>query len=79
MIKRINEVLKSEDVALEVKIRKDVSLTYDLERLAGFSVSFMFEDDSYCLELLVLRNEEEIVERGVYITKDGEYIASYTA
>ena len=77
MIKKINEVLKNEDVALEVtELNKDILLC-DLERLAGFSVLFMFEDYTYCLELLVLKNEEEIVDKGVYITKDGEYIASY--
>jgi hypothetical protein len=73
MIKKINEVLKVNDIALVVKKEGTGGVLDD-----NFSVDFMCKGVEYTLELLINpKNEEEVEYMGVYITYGSGYLATF--
>ena len=73
MMNLINEILKNNGVNLQVS-REVESTTYKLSD--DFSESFSMFDFSYNaldIQLLVEETEEEVVAKGVYVMRNGEF------
>ncbi len=75
-IDKINEILEKEGFNFKVyKERKDI-LIYDL--VEGYSKEIMINGKSYVMELLQEKKEEEVIYKGVYLTRDGEFVTTFT-